>query len=415
LLLFSSLVIDGFPAGAAVLREFGARPTNFLLLVAWMFLASKAVLSGHALGLRRSEVLLALVVILGIPALNLPVTLLQAEVPPEGPLVDWLKQYAMLIWGMGSYWIWVRLLKGIDSERVALLLCWGSVIPLISFFADLSGSAALQDLLAIFRIKRDDRISGLATEPSLYAAWLAFVWPILLYYGLKARKRIGRAFGWILLVGLFATAYLSHARTIAVIAVLQIAYAGYWLSRRTRGLQRLRVIVAIAFLGSIFTLVFFESITSLTDTDMGSNVARVGSTITALRVALAHPVVGVGIGQLKYFFGQYAPNFALASEEILGYAVGVTEYRASSFNLIARFFCEFGFAIGLMFTVIVLHPLVSGVKRSSEAEFLPYAILAAIGGTGFWLSQDQYGYQPAILSLAIVSTALANSSRMRGA
>jgi hypothetical protein len=83
--------------------------------------------------------------------------------------------------------------------------------------------------------------------------------------------------------------------------------------------------------------------------------------------------------------------------------------------LIARFFCEFGFGIGLVFTWIVLHPLVACFKRSSEANFLPYVILAAIGGTGFWLSQDQYGYQPAILSLAIASTALARSNSIRDA
>jgi len=142
---------------------------------------------------------------------------------------------------------------------------------------------------------------------------------------------------------------------------------------------------------------------------VGSNVARVGSTITALRVAVAHPIIGVGIGQLKYFFGQYAPDFALASDEVAGYAAGIAEYRASSFNLFARFFCEFGFAIGIAFTYIVLRPIVSAVRGSGGSEFLPYSILAAIGGAGFWLSQDQYGYQPAILSLAIVARALAES------
>ena len=31
-ILFSTLVTDGFPAGIAVLREFGSRLTNFILL-----------------------------------------------------------------------------------------------------------------------------------------------------------------------------------------------------------------------------------------------------------------------------------------------------------------------------------------------------------------------------------------------
>jgi hypothetical protein len=228
LLLFSTLVIDGFPAGEVLLHEFGARLSNFILLAAMMVLCADALLSGVPLTLPRRDVIVLVTVLFGIPALNLPVMMMQAEVPLDGPIVDWVKQYAMLLWGLASYWIWTRLLKDFAAEELALLICVGSIIPLLCFFGDLTESGSFQSALEIFRLKRDPRISGLATEPSLYAAWLAFVWPFALYHGMHARSYAARAFGLLIFVAICATAILSHARTIAVILVLQIGYFGYW-------------------------------------------------------------------------------------------------------------------------------------------------------------------------------------------
>jgi hypothetical protein len=410
LLLFSTLVIDGFPAGEVLLHEFGARLSNFILLAAMMVLCADALLSGVPLTLPRRDVIVLVTVLFGIPALNLPVMMMQAEVPLDGPIVDWVKQYAMLLWGLASYWIWTRLLKDFAAEELALLICVGSIIPLLCFFGDLTESGSFQSALEIFRLKRDPRISGLATEPSLYAAWLAFVWPFALYHGMHARSYAARAFGLLIFVAICATAILSHARTIAVILVLQIGYFGYLATRHGSLLQRVRTALIVFLVAAVVLAAFAQSLTSVADPEIGSNISRIGSTVTALRVAAAHPFVGVGIGQLKYFFGEYAPDFALASQEILNYATGISEYRASAFNLFARFFCEFGFGVGLLFSIVVLRPIVTAARLKDASRFVPYTVLAAIGGTGFWLSQDQYGYQPAILSLAILSTTLSSNS-----
>src|ERR1700704_4772278 len=81
LILFSTLIIDGFPAGSAVLREFGARLTNFILLLALMMLIIERLTSTSSRAFTRHDVIFVLIVAIGIPAVNLPVTLLQTDVP----------------------------------------------------------------------------------------------------------------------------------------------------------------------------------------------------------------------------------------------------------------------------------------------------------------------------------------------
>jgi hypothetical protein len=405
--LFSTLVIDGLPWGSLVLHEFGARLTNFLLiipLIAILVQRWNLVLNE---GFSKRGLMIVLCLLLGVPALNLPVTLLASETPGGAPLVDWGKQYGMLLWGVTSYWIWMRLLRGVPELHISKLICLGSIIPVACFIADEFHSSLVTLLLSGLRLKRDSRPSGLATEPSLYAAWIALVWPLVLFYISKERRFLPRVGAIVLLAALCITAYLSNARTIAAILVLQIAYYGTYFMRTRHGIRRFRALVLLTACAAVIISVFARSLTSLTDTDMGSNISRVGSTITAVKVAIAHPIFGVGIGQLRYFFAQYAPDFALASDEILAYATGTTESRASSFNMFVRFMLEFGFAAGIVLCVLVVWPIIAAFRLRSPEPYLMYAVLSAIGGVGFWLSQDQYGYEPAILSLALVANAVA--------
>ena len=70
--------------------------------------------------------------------------------------------------------------------------------------------------------------------------------------------------------------------------------------------------------------------------------ARLPLTPCAVKVSLDHPLLGIGIGQFKYFFGAYIPDFARSSGEIATYATGIAEFRTSTFNLFVRLMCEFG-------------------------------------------------------------------------
>jgi hypothetical protein len=407
------LVTDGFPAGIAVLREFGSRLTNFILLLIMTVHLLRRLASKESITFKRNDIALTVVLLLGIPSVNLPIALLQAQTEVSGPIVDWIKQYGMFFWGLASFWAWKRLVSSVSPEQLSALICVGSIVPLVGFFGDLLGSSIIQEMLVFFRGPINDRASGLATEPSLYAAWLAFVWPLVLFYSTRASSYFKRLSCALLLMALCASAYLSNARTIAVIVVLQILYYAYWVTRNRSGLSRLRSLVILVFLAVGILGVFAASLSSLTNVEMGSNISRIGSLVTSARVSLAHPIVGIGIGQLRYFFATYAPDFALVSEEILSYASGTSDFRPSSFNLFVRFVCEFGFPIGILFSFLVLHPIISAIRLQNVDRFVLFATLAAIGGVGFWLSQDQFSYQPAILSLAILSNALNNAKAYR--
>jgi hypothetical protein len=403
---FSTLAIDGFPAGSETLREFGARLTNFFLLAAlavfmieWLSYKSRGAFS-------FLNIVFALVVVVGIPAINIPVTLLQNDVPPAGPMSDWIRQYAMFLWALVSYRIWMRLLRDVSSQELAFLACVGSILPLIAFFADISGNLEVRTLLGAIRGKLDYRASGLATEPALYAAWVAFSWPLVMLYSIRARSHVKRILGTLIWLALWFSAYLSNARTIAVIALMQIGYFLYWVVRNKKGLIRLRAL-AIAGVCSIAVIgAFAHSLTTLNSIEAGSNLSRIGSTVTSVRVSMAHPFFGIGVGQLRYFFGAYAPDFALTNVEIITRSLNAGDFRASSFNLFVRLVCEFGLAMGLIFSFVVIRPIVKAARTPVAGAFLVFATLSALGGVGFWLSADQFGYEPGILSLAILSKAL---------
>jgi hypothetical protein len=410
---FSTLVVDGFPAGSESLREFGARLTNFFLLgaLAIFVIESLTLVSRRALSFRN--VILVVIVVVGIPAINIPVTLLQHDASVADQMSDWTRQYAMLLWALVSYQVWSRLLRDVSSRDLTALACAGSILPLIAFFADMSGSLDVRTLLAGFRAKLDYRPSGLATEPALYAAWVAFAWPLAMFYSLNASSYAKRIFGTLIWVLLWVSAYLSNARTIAVIAVMQIIYFLYWVIRHKKGLVRLRALAIACVCSAAIIGAFAHSLTTLNSFDAGSNLSRIGSTVTSVRISMAHPVFGIGIGQLRYYFGAYAPDFALANPEIISRSINAGEFRASSFNLFVRLICEFGAAIGLVFSFLVIRPIARAARTPGASSYLMFATLSALGGAGFWLSADQFGYEPGILSLAILSKAIDSASAAR--
>jgi O-Antigen ligase len=409
-LLFALLVVDGFPGGVAILREFGARIDNFILAAAALYLISRRAAQANGLRFGRAEVIVAATVLLAVPAINFPVAVLQSDVSFANVLTDWLSQYLMFAWAIASYYIWIALLRDVTDERLARTLCIGALVPLAAFFIEFaSASDVIQPLLELIRVKRDTRPSGLATEPALFSAWTAFAWPYALYYAGNARSIALRVFGGVLFAAIAASAYFSNARTIAVIVVIQLVFYAYWVMRAYRGVRLVRALGMITLVGVAVVAVAASRLLSITNVvDQGSNISRLGSTATAIKVALAHPIVGIGIGQFRYFFASYAPDFALASQEILARAAGLTEYRASSFNLFVRLSCEFGAAAAVVFSFYLIRPIILATRSRRRSPFVFYATLGVVGGVGFWLSSDQYAYQPAILSLAILTRTLGN-------
>jgi hypothetical protein len=412
--LFTTLVIDGFPAGAAVLREFGARPTNFLLVIVWLAMIARRVMKGWAVGLERHESYLLVAVFVGAPLLNLPVAFMQTTIGGQLTLIDWMKQFLMLAWGLMSYFIWKRIIAGMGQRHYSALLCVSAVVPFLAYIIQwITPSGPLIDFLNLFRIGANDRLASLATEPALYGAWIAFIWPLMLYYSLTGQRALGRLAARALLVMAVGSAMLSNARTFVVILLLQLLYVCYWAVQRQHGwgtrvrslLLALGVTVAAAVIlaGRLFTIIDLAN--------SRSDVTRFADTITGINVAVAHPLVGVGIGEFGNFFAQYAPEFALSDVEVAKDVVGESKYRASTFNMFVRLCVEFGIPLGIALSYFILRPIFRAPKANPGERFVLYAALSAVGGAGFWLSQDPYGYQPAILAMAVLTMSMAHVKR----
>jgi hypothetical protein len=408
--LFGSLLVDGFPLGADALREFGARPTNLLLAMVWVFMLARRVMKRQAVGLDRHESYLMVAILVGAPLLNAPVAILQTTVDPRLALTDWTKQFGMLVWGLASFFIWKRIVTGMSPRRYCALIFASAAVPLIAFYLEyVDRSGTVLAALNIFRIGANDRPASFATEPAIYGAWIAFIWPLVFYYT-KTGPALGRLAARILLLAAFASALLSNARTFVVVLVLQLVYLSYWAVQRQHGWgSRIRSLLLAGCITVAAVVVLAARLMTVFDLrGSESDVTRFGDTATGINVSLAHPLVGVGIGEFGNFFAQYAPAWAMTSTEVRKDVTGEGPYRASTFNMFVRLCVEFGIPLGIFFSALVLRPVFRAPKAALNRRFVLYAALSAVGGVGFWLSQDTYSYQPGILAMAVLAAALAD-------
>ena len=408
-ILLTSLVVDGFPPGIAILREFGSRLTNFLLILCGVVLLVYGRMRARLPSVSRRDSFLWIIVLVIVPFTNIPIAVLQAGAGAQLVLVDWLKQYLMFIWGLLSFFIWRGTLSGFDARRYCALASATSLVPVVLFYLEyIDPSTTVTSVLDVFRVKLDPRPSSLATEPAIYAAWISVIWPLVLYSARNAIRPLRRVAAACVLATMIGSAYLSNARTFSVIMVLQVIYVGYWaIQRRQSWRSRVRSFLIILCMTGVVIVVLLSSLLSLVRvSENASDVARFAYTITGINVFLAHPLVGVGIGQFSNFFGKFVPQFGVLSSEVMDHVNGVALYRASTFNLFVRLFVEFGVPFGLILSLIIVRPIIRAPKSPIADPFIIYAALSAVGGVGFWLSQDAYGYQPGILSLAVLALVL---------
>lgn len=252
------------------------------------------------------------------------------------------------------------------------------------------------------------RVSGATSEPSILGAWIAFLWPMLfLVKEPRFAPHRGALVAVLLLLGLF-----FGGRTFLVLFGMQfVCLVSFSIFSGTAAKKFLSALILFPLL-AIFSRFFFESVLDIEDNL--SSMARFGSTITALIVGIENLPTGIGIGQFSYYFPSSVPDLFRASEEITYWASGDSESRLSTFNLPARVFVELGlpgvFYIVLLFLSVARQWL--SIRKSFEEPTRTSVPLVVVAGCGFWLSQDQYGYQPAIFSIALIyCTALSRNTQ----
>lgn len=400
-LLIGLLVVDGFPAGADLLREFGSRPVNILLALAGIFLLLRRWLERNdsiAISVKVYWQLLSLILI--IPLINVPIAILFSPVGMSDVIGTWLKQYLMLVWACMSYHIWRSLLSEWTYNRVAQVAVIASLPTLGMFYVEfVAPDSPAMVVVDFLRFKHDDRPSSLATEPSMYASWTLVIWPLALLLALSGTRQWSRCLAWIFLTIMLASIILCNARTAAGIGAFQLLFYVLWAVKR----GRIGPGTALGGL-AMMALTPFVLIRLMTVADLQSNlsnIGRIGSTVAGISVTADYPLLGIGIGQFKYFLAEYAPSFAAASDEISAWGDGSASFRASTFNLFVRLVSEFGLLIGGIACWLLFRPLSRAFIWAQTPSQLCIA-LSAMGGFGFWMIQDQYAYQPAIFALALL-------------
>jgi len=240
------------------------------------------------------------------------------------------------------------------------------------------------------------RVRSVSGEASWFAMYCSLVLPWILSYLLSDRRR-----SWLHLT-FFAyfmlLVVLTKSRTAYVITAIQLGLFFLvdliGISRhKARRLRTLAVFFAIVLVLSMIAVTQFSGeqsligiFLSLATEDNMSNIARFGSQLAGYKMALDHPVFGVGLGQFGFSAANYMPDWALVSAEIQEW-ISPTGAWATALSIYARIASETGIA-GLLIWVSLWGSVLLGcLKRyrlntiaSGRVDYLGLALMVSIAG-----------------------------------
>jgi len=402
LLILILLPIDWFAPTGLILREAGAKPLNVLLLIilSWLLLRR-----GTRVFLARSrlpvQITFALIIFCGTVSFFLTMLILPpVSLSSRSPLLQFISQTAMLLLFMSSLQTLIYLFSKTDWRKKVL-----DMIPIAALFhccvylLEAAGvfSGDSSGVLALFRNEQGliDRPSGLMSEPSYYGTFAAlYAIPLML---LDKRS----VFKYLLGLALLISALLIQAKTMFLVIGAQFAYLLFIKNKP----PHLRFMLWMFLLGVIPTSLFMIMNTGALNLEENlSSINRLGSSILAWNLTLdGYGLFGVGIGQFHfYFLPNYAPDFLFLSQEALDQMSGVSEWRASTFNLPLRLLVETGI-VGLLLYVGLMFAAVYLARRSTDVA-THIGMCFVFGSLGFLMTQDSYCLPSLAFGLAMAMT-----------
>jgi hypothetical protein len=421
LLLFITLPIGGFVLGAVNLREFGARLSNFLMLASLVII----LLEGLKRDASRNRILVGTygkisILIIFFVTLNFLVLLIlnieDKAIPIE--LIKGFLQYLLVLWFFISVYIWVKILDKINIyinyHYFIKVLLISTAFNLAIFILDMvnqySQMKTISDLLFFFRGNISERVSGLATEPSMFASWALMIWPLLIFQKRESINILINKLSILFGLGCIAASIISGARTFLIVFLIQLGvfFAMEFRSKNGGFLRRSCLMIALSTV--IFYFLDFEyyllQVFSIVDIEGSiSSITRLGLAITAFNVFLGNIFFGIGIGQFTFNFSSYVPDWALASTEVIDLINGVGEYRVNTYNLFLRIGAELGLGVFILFCYLIIKvfkDLIFLFKKTDIDKFwLRGVLLSVIGAISFWFQQDLFSYQPGIFSIGL--------------
>jgi O-antigen ligase len=261
------------------------------------------------------------------------------------------------------------------------------------------------------------RLRSVSGEASWFAMYCSMVLPWLLSYLFSESRRRWRYFIWFAYFILLVV--LTKSRTAYVITTIQFGLFcfGVMVSAGPQKTHRWRVVTIFLALVLVFglTLVNLNSsgkslidvFASLASKKNMSNIARFGAQFAGYKMALDHPVFGVGLGQYGFHVADYIPSWALVSDEI---RIWISPTEGTSWapvhNIYARIASEAGF-VGLLLWISMWGSVLLGCIRkyrsntvaSRQPDYVGLALVVSIVGVllsgfnadsfrffGYWLS-----------------------------
>ncbi len=198
----------------------------------------------------------------------------------------------------------------------------------------------------------DQRIRSLCFEPPAFGNFAGFAWPWLVA-GYMSNKGAMRTFYTTLLFLFTALVIVSKARTgwvmlsvdILVLTALRFIYLVPVPGKFNRPLATGLIAAAAASLvgGGIFYLADFHNIVlHVIGGTSVSNISRLASQVSAMKIFEDHVLLGVGFGQYGFYVTQYMPNWGYLSYELRPWLIYPTAPWPSVYSLYARLACETG-------------------------------------------------------------------------
>ncbi len=232
-----------------------------------------------------------------------------------------------------------------DVNRAVLfslvLPCTYSFLEIL-FFAGIDGPRdilqAIHPYIRDINIRGDDvsayfgRLRSVSGEASWFAMYISFALPWVLASLLATRKHTWMRL--MLFIYLNLLIILTWSRTAYFICVIQLVLFVTLVISKTKfsGIGKRALALPAILLtsagatGLLFSETIFSEVSildlvssvmsSFSDGENLSNIARLGSQAAALDVAAAHPILGTGLGQFGFVAAAHMPDWAFASDEV---------------------------------------------------------------------------------------------------
>lgn len=370
-----AVVLAAFPYKAFDLDRFFVAK-ELVLHVAATIAALACIAGRRRLELSWVDVALAGFVILGIASTALATN-------------HWVAARALAITLSGAALYWAsRTLRHVGYGRyIALAVAAAAAVGAATALAQAYGVDS-----AYFSINRAP--GGTFGNRNFVAHVAAIAFPVTLLSALAARRRSGFLVALVCLVILSATLILSRSRAAwlaLAVAMGLVAIAGLMVRSRWRDprIGRRLVTIAIAIAASVAAAVFLpnrlnwrsdnpylESVRGVVNYKEGSGKGRVVQYRNTLKMALAHPLLGVGPGNWAVAYPKYASRGdpSLDSEEMTANPWPSSDWAA--------FLSERG-GLATACLAIVFLGIGIGAVRQLAAARTPEQIAAALalGGT----------------------------------